>query len=95
MVPDSRLIKISEIVMIFGVGLTVFSFIGFDIIAYLGVRFVPGYLLGLLLLFLGILIHPEILYNLNNPKVIVFLTVYIVGYALLLFRYLDYLSRLV
>lgn len=95
MISEKRLIKISEYVMLIGLGITVFSFMGFDIVAYLGLWYIPGPLIGLLLLFIGILIHPEVLYNLKNPKVIVFLAIYILGYALLLFRYIDYFSRLV
>lgn len=95
MIPETKLRKISEFVMTVGLFLTVFAFMGFNIIAYLGVEYIPTHLLGLFLLFFGLFIHPDILFNLKNPKVIIFLIVLVVIYVLLALRFLDYMSRLV
>lgn len=95
MISETRLRKISEFLMTVGLFVTVFSFMGFNIIAYLGIDYIPSHLFGLFLLFFGLFIHPDILFNLKKPKVIIFLIVLVVIYALLTLRFLDYMSGLV
>jgi hypothetical protein len=94
-ITETKLRKISDFVMTVGLFLTVFAFMGFDIIAYFGIEYIPTHLIGLFLLFFGLFINPEILFNLKKPKVIIFLIVLVVIYALLTLRFLDYMSRLV
>jgi len=95
MISETKLRKISEFLMTVGLFVTVFSFMGFNIIAYLGIDYIPSHLFGLFLLFFGLFIHPEILFNLKKPKVILFLIVLVMVYAFLLLKALDYMSRLV
>lgn len=94
-IPESKLRKISEFLMTVGIFVTVFAFMGFNILAYLGIDFIPSHLFGLFLLLGGLFVHPEILFNLKKPKVIIFLIALAVVYALLVYRFLDYMSRLV
>lgn len=95
MISEDKLRKISEFLMAVGLLVTVFAFMGFNILAYLGLVYIPTHLFGLFLLFFGLFINPEILFNLKNPKVILFLIILVVIYSLLVFRVLDYFSRLV
>ncbi|KYC44404.1 MAG: hypothetical protein APG12_00438 [Candidatus Methanofastidiosum methylothiophilum] len=95
MVAESKLRKISEFLMTLGLFITVFAFMGFNILAYLGLVYIPSHLFGLFLLFFGLFINPEILFNLKKPKVILFLIILVIIYALLVIQVLDYFSRLV
>ncbi|NPV51483.1 MAG: hypothetical protein HPY60_09860 [Candidatus Methanofastidiosum sp.] len=95
MISEIKLRKVSELVMTVGLFVTVFAFLGFNILPYLGIDYIPSHLFGLFLLFLGLFINPDILFNLKKPKVIAFLIGIVIIYALLVIRYLDYMSKLV
>ncbi|MCC7572361.1 MAG: hypothetical protein KO464_03125 [Candidatus Methanofastidiosum sp.] len=95
MISETNLRKLSEFLMAVGLFVTVFAFMGFNILPYMGIEYVPSHLLGLFLLFFGIFLHPEIIFNLKKPKIIVFLCILVVIYAVLVLRFFQYMSRLV